>query len=195
MLRTSAPLIGALGVRRRSLSFVIPMTRVSANRISPYLVIALQAHSNVLRHLFHWRVGCLGGEALPACSIPKKNWPRALTRYSVVPHPRGLTTSHRLRRKRPGLRATSGSQAQSGWRPSWAGRPNRPETLARPGSKQRDDLYEGIERRTNARKHKRMLRRMRPKEANTDLHSSLPPNKPMERTPACCALRRRSSAR
>ena len=94
MLRTPAPLIGALGVRRKALSFVIPMTRASANRISPYLVIALEARSNVLRYLSHWRVGCLGGEIQPPCSIPTKNWLMALTRYSVVPHPRGLTTSH-----------------------------------------------------------------------------------------------------
>ena len=128
----------------------------------------------------------------------KKNWPRALTRYSVVPHPRGLTTAHRPRLKRPGLRAMSGSQAQSAWRPSWAEGPNRSETLARltsPGSKQHDDLYEGFEPRTNARKHKRFLPRMLPNTGNTDLHSRLPPNQPMERTPTCCALRRRSSAR
>ena len=87
MLRTPAPLIGALGVRRKSLSFVIPIACVRANGLAPYLVRALKAHSNVLRYLSHWRVGCLGGEVLPACSIPKKNWPRALTRYSVVPPP------------------------------------------------------------------------------------------------------------
>ena len=153
MLRTSAPLIGALGVRRRSLSFVIPMTRVSANRISPDLVIALKARSNVLRYLFHWSVGCLGGEIQAPCSIPTKNWLMALTRYSVVPHHRGLAASHRPRLKRPGLRAMSGSQAQSGWRPFWAERPNRSETLARltsPGSKQNDGLPEGLEPRTTA---------------------------------------------
>ena len=151
MLRTSAPLIGALGVRRKSLRFVIPVTRVSANRISPYLVIALKAHSNVLRYLFHWWARCLGGEVQPPCSTRNKNWPRALTRYSVVPHLRGLTASHRLSLKRRGLRAMSGSRAQSGWLPSWAERANRSETRARllsPGSKQHDDLPEGLEPRT-----------------------------------------------
>ena len=154
MLRTPAPLIGALGVRRRSLRFVIPIASVRANGLAPYLVKALKAHSNVLRYWFHWGVGCLGGEVLPACSRPKKNWPRALTRYSVVPHPRGLTTSHRLRLKRPGLRATSGSQAKSGRRPSWAEHRDCSETLARltsPGSKENDDLSEGLEPRTNVR--------------------------------------------
>ena len=174
------------------------MACVSVNRLSPYLARALNAHSNVLRYLFHRWVGCLGGNTQPTRLTRKKNWPRALTRYSVVPHPRGLTTSHRLRLKRPGLRAISGSQAQSGWRPSWAEGPNRSETRARlisPGSKQNDDLPDSSEPRTNARKHKRLLRTKLPKEANTDLHSSLPPNQPMERTPTCCALRRRSSAR
>ena len=113
-----------------------------------------KAHSNVLRYLFHWWARCLGGNVQLTCWTRKKSWPRALTRHSAVPHPRGLTTSHRLRLKRPGLRATSGSQAQSGWRPSWAGRPNRSETLARltsPGSKQHGDLPEGLEPRTNVR--------------------------------------------
>ena len=157
-----------------------------------------KAHSNVLRYLFHWWVGCLGAEALPVCSIPKKKWPRALTRYSVVPHPRDLTTAHRPKQKRPGLRATSGSQAQNGWRPSWAERPNRSETLARltrPGSKQNDDLPEGLEPRTNARKQNQSLPRMLPNQGHLEPNSSLPPNQPMERTPTCCALRRRSSAR
>ena len=174
------------------------MACVSANRPSPYLARALNAHSNVLRYLFHWWVGCLGSEVQPACSTRNKNSPRALTRYCLVPPPRGLTASHRLRLKPPGLRAMSGSQAQSGCRPSWAERPNRSETRARltsPGSKQNDDLYEGLEPRTNARKQNQSLPRMLPKEANPDLHSSLPPNQPMERTPPCCALRRRSSAR
>ena len=157
-----------------------------------------KAHSNVLRYLFHWWVRCLGGNIQPMCSISTKHWPRALTRYSVVPHPRGLTTSHRLRLKRPGLRATSGSQAQSRRRPSWAGRPNRSETLARltsPGSKQNDDLPEGLEPRTNVRKQNQSLPKMLPTQGHPEPDSSLPPNQPMERTPTCCALRRRSSAR
>ena len=157
-----------------------------------------KAHSNVLRYLFHWRVRCLGGKVQLACCRRKKSWPRALTRHSVVPHHLGLTAWQHPRPKRPGLRAMEGSQAQRGWRPSWAEHRDHSETLARltsPGSKQNDDLPEGLEPRTNSRKHKRMLRRMLPKEANTDLNSSLPPNQPMERTPPCCALRRRSSAR
>ena len=198
MLRTPAPLIGALGVRRKSQSFVIPIASVSANRLSPYPARALNAHSNVLRYWFHWWQGCLGGNVQPMCSISTKSWPRALTRYSVVPPPRGLTASHRLRLKPPGLRATPGSQAQSEWRPSWAERPNRSETRARlvsPGSKHNDDLPEGLEPRKNVRKKKRYLPRMLPNTSNTDLNSSLTPNQPMERTPACYALRRRSSAR
>ena len=106
--------------------------------------------------------------------------------------------AHRPRLRQPGLRARSGSQAQSGWRPSWAEGPNRSETLARltrPGSKQNDDLPEGSELRTNARKQNQSLPKMLPNTSNTDLNSSLPPNQPMERTPPCCALRRRSSAR
>ena len=155
MLRTSAPLIGALGVRRKSLSFVIPIASMSANDSVSCVARDGKAHSNVLRYLFHWWVRCLGGNIQLACCRRKKSWPRALTRYSVVPHHRGLTASHRLSLKRPGLRATSGSQAQSGWRPSWAERPNRSETRARlisPGSKQHDGLPEGLEPRTNARK-------------------------------------------
>ena len=157
-----------------------------------------KAHSNVLRYLFHWRVRCLSGKVQLACCRRKKSWPRALTRYSVVPHPRGLTTSHRPRLNRPGPRAMAGSQAQSGWRPSWAERPNRSETLARlisPGSKQNDDLPEGLEPRTKARKQNQSLPRMLPTTSNPHLHSGLPLNQPMERTPTCCALRRRSSAR
>ena len=154
MLRTPAPLIGALGVRWRSQSLVLPMACVSVNRLSPYLARALNAHSNVLRYLFHWRVRCLGGKIQLACCRRKKSWPSALTRYSAVPHHRGLTVSHRLSLKRPGLRATSGSQAQSGWRPSWAKRLDQSQTrarLTRPGSEQNDDLPEGLEPRTNAR--------------------------------------------
>ena len=112
--------------------------------------------------------------------------------------PRGLTASHRPRLRRPGLRAMSGSQAQSGWRPSWAERPNRSETRARltsPGSKQNDDLPEGLEPRTNVRKQNQSLPKMLPNQGHPEPNSSLPPNQPMERTPACCALRRRSSAR
>ena len=172
------------------------MTGVSANRISPYLVIVLNAHSNVLRYLFHWCVGCLGGKTQPYALHTKAEL--ALTRYSVVPHPRGLTTAHRPRLRQPGLRAASGSQAQSGWCPSWAERPNRSETLARlisSGSKQNDDLPEGLEPRTNARKQNQSLPRMLPNQGHPDLNSSLTPNQPMERTPPCCALRRRSSAR
>ena len=174
------------------------MACVSVNRPSPYLARASNAHSNVLRYLFHWWVGCLGGEVQRACSTQNKNWPWALARYRVVPHHRGLTVSHRLRLKPPGLRATSGSQAQSGCRPSWAERPNRSETWARltsPGSKQNDDLPEGSELRTKARKQNQSLPRMLPNTGNPDRHSSLTPNQPMERTPTCCALRRRSSAR
>ena len=174
------------------------MVCVSADRLSPHLARALNAHSNVLRYLFHWWVGCLGGNVQLACCTRKRSWPRALTRYCVVPHHRGLTVSHRLRLKRPGLRAMSGSQAQSGWRHCWVERPNRSETLARlisPGSKQNDDLPEGLEPRTNGRKQNQLLPRMLPNTSNPDLHSSLPPNQPMERTPPRCALRRRSSAR
>ena len=173
------------------------MACVSVNQLSPYLARALNAHSNVLRYLSHWRVGCLGGNVQPMCSIPTKHWPRALTRYSVVAHARGLTTSHRLSLKRPGLRAMSGSQAQSGRRHCWAERPDQSQTLARltsPGSKQNDDLPEGLEPRTNARSQKRYLPRMLPNTGNPDLNSSLPPNQPMERTPPRYALQRRSSA-
>ena len=77
MLRTSAPLIGALGVRRKSLRFVIPIANASANGVAPYLARALKAHSNVLRYLFHWWVGCLGGNVQPMCSISTKKRPRA----------------------------------------------------------------------------------------------------------------------
>ena len=174
------------------------MACVSANRLSPYLVRALNVYSDVLRYLFHWWVGCLGGEIQPPCSIPTKNWLMALTRYRVVPHHRGLTASHRLRLQRPGLRPTSGSQAQSGWRPSWAERPNRSETRARlisPGSKQNDGLPEGLEPSTNGRKQNQSLPRMLPNQGHPEPNSSLTPNQPMERTPRCCALRRRSSAR
>ena len=174
------------------------MACVSADRLSPYLARALNAHSNVLRYLFHWWVGCLGSEVQPACSTRNKNSPRALTRYSVVPHPRGLTTSHPLRLKRSGLRAMSGSQAQSEWRPSWAEHRDRSETLARltrPGSKQNDDLPEGSELRTTARKQNQSLPRMLPNQGHPEPNSGLTPNQPMERTPTCCALRRRSSAR
>ena len=171
---------------------------MSANESVSCVARAWEAHFNVLRYLSHWWVRCLGGKVQPMCSISTKHWPRALTRYSVVPHPRGLTTAHRPRLKRPGFRATSGSQAQSGWRRSWAERLWGSETLARltsPGSKQNDDLPEGLEPRTTGRKQKRLLPRMLPNTSNPDLNSSLTPNQPMERTPPCCALRRRSSAR
>ena len=115
-------------------------------------------------------------------------WPRALTRYSVVPHPRGLTAAHRLSLERPELRAMAGSQAQSGWRPSWAKRLDQSQTRARltsPGSKQHDGLPESSEPRTNARKQNQSLPRMLPSTSNTDLNSSLTPNQPMERTPRC----------
>ena len=174
------------------------MASMSANDSVSCVARDWKAHSNVLRYLFHWWVGCLGGNVQPMCSISTKHWPRALTRSSVVPHPRGLTTSHRPRLKRPGLRAMSGSQAQSRWRHCWAERPDQSQTLARltsPGSKQNDDLPEGLEPRTTARKQKRFLSRMLPNTGKPDLNSSLTPNQPMERTPACCALRRRSSAR
>ena len=187
-----------LGVRWRSQSFVLPMASMSANDSVSCVARDWKAHSNVLRYLFHWWVRCLGGNIQLACCRRKKSWPRALTRYSVVPHPRGLTTSHRPRLKRPGLRAMSGSQAQSRWRHYWAERPDQSQTLARltsPGSKQNDDLPEGSELRTTAQKQNQSLPRMLPNQGNPDLNSSLAPNQPMERTPTCCALRRRSSAR
>ena len=48
------------------------------------------------------------------------------------------------------------------------------------------------EPRTNARKQNQSLPRMLPNQGHPDLNSSLTPNQPMERTPPCCALRRRS---
>ena len=64
-----------------------------------------------------------------------------------------------------------------------------------PGSKQMDDLSEGSEPRTSTRKGTRSLKGMRPTNQTRVLNCSLPSNQPMERTPTCCALRRRSSAR
>ena len=153
------------------------MASMSANDSVSCVARNWKAHSNVLRDWFHgW--GPSPQCQRSACVLHTKE-ELALTRYSVVPHHRGLTVSHRLRLKRPGLRATSGSQAQSGWRPSWAGRPNRSETLARlssPGSKQHDDSPEGLEPRTNGRKQNQSLPRMLPNTSNPDLHSSLPSN-------------------
>ena len=134
--------------------FVIRMASMSANDSVSCVARDWKAHSNVLRYWFHWWARCLGGTVQLTCWTRKKSWPWALTRYSVVPHHRGLTTSHRPRLKPPGLRATSGSQAQSGWRPSWAEHRGHSETLARltsPGSKQNDGLSEGLEPRTNVR--------------------------------------------
>ena len=64
-----------------------------------------------------------------------------------------------------------------------------------PGSKRMDGLSERLEPRTTAGKGIRSMKGMRLAKQTNILNSSLPSNQPMERTPTCCALRRRSSAR
>ena len=65
-----------------------------------------------------------------------------------------------------------------------------------PGSKRMNDLSEGFKPRTNTEtSYEAVKEAMGPNQRTEVLNSSLLPNQPMERTPPCCALRRRSSAR
>ena len=108
-------------------------------------------------------------------------------------HRQGSRLLQRPRLRRQRFRHTSGCPAQGQWGvPRFS--TEQSETMHCP-RKQADDLSEGAEPRTNTRKGIRSLKGMRPTHQTRVLKSSLPSNQPMERTPTCCALRRRSSAR
>ena len=109
-------------------------------------------------------------------------------------HRQGSRPLQRPRLKRQRLRHTSGPIPRSVGCPEVKHRSGLKPCSA-PGSKQIDDLSEGSEPRTNAGKGTRSLKGMRPTNQTTVLKSSLPSNQPMERTPTCFALQRRSSAR
>ena len=111
---------------------------------------------------------------------------RAASRFKVIAAPEAEAVTAPAYVRVPIARSVGCSEVQ---------RPRRLKLCTAPGSKQMDDLSEGSEPRTNAGKGTKSLKGMRPTDQTRALKSSLPSNQPMERTPTCCALRRRSSAR
>ncbi len=143
-----------------------------------YIVVNLDGPSNALRYLFHCQIGPAAAKVQTEHCVPKKRLPGALMRSRSAPNLRGFIPRGLLRLKRRWL----------------AGRRRVPELSSK---KPLTDWSTSPEVSTSGSalilKPRCYMESWKPRSAQ--LIRNLPPNQPMERTPPCCALRCRSSAR
>ena len=174
MLRTSAPLIGALGGRKRA-------SRCFTKECNQSLVEALKVYFNELRYLFHCRLGHSRDGAILGRVAERSYSNAGADADNLPPHRQGSTASHWIRVQRPRLRPTSSCPVQSQWRcpeVQHLGHLKSSNGRATPGSKQADDLSELPEPRTNNPRSRTRRTRMGSINQIKVRKSSLPPNQP-----------------
>ena len=179
-------------------SLVIRVVLTSSIGVGRSVVEPFKAHFNELRIFVSCRRGHGSDWAIPRRVTVRPNSKAGADAEGSEPHHQGSTAFHRPRLKRQRLRPTLGCQVHGKRRfpgGRYSGRLKSPTRLIGCGDNQPDDLSKAPKPRTNTETDTRSLQRMQPIDQRTNLNSSLPSNKPMERTLSRCALQRRSSAR